>query len=311
MRYLLVCVRVSLSLSPPSSSAVYDGGSHVYPICTRRSLSPARLLHRLHAPRVCTVCFALRARRGYIYIYIPSLFACERVFVRYKYTRVCVYGCIYIVSLYLGLHSPEPDALGLEPRSRPQATQKCWDCKACGHFSCAPRHTVCIPGGSGGGGSSSRRRRRRGEESTRAAYPVAASWQVECPSCARVLSLSLSHVLSYLPLVRALSHSLSPFSLSLFLARSRGHPRIIGDACARGHKEHRGREEVMRRRRRWMLRTYRGGGETKTSRRCINTYTHACTHACASEACIYMYVRRTHVCERAREGRGLITRALS
>ena len=27
-------------------------------------------------------------------------------------------------------------ALGLEPRSRPQPTQKCWDCKACGHFSC-------------------------------------------------------------------------------------------------------------------------------------------------------------------------------
>lgn len=29
-----------------------------------------------------------------------------------------------------------PRVLGLEPRSRPQPTQKCWDCKACGHFSC-------------------------------------------------------------------------------------------------------------------------------------------------------------------------------
>lgn len=53
-------------------------------------------------------------------------------------------SCHLCLSLFLSLYlspsfslSLSPSrALGLEPRSRPQPTQKCWDCKACGHFSC-------------------------------------------------------------------------------------------------------------------------------------------------------------------------------
>ena len=40
------------------------------------------------------------------------------------------------LSLSFSLSLSPSRALGLEPRSRPQPTQKCWDCKACGHFSC-------------------------------------------------------------------------------------------------------------------------------------------------------------------------------